>query len=1169
MTFRVLPKALLLLALPTLGLLPAPVRAQQAPDLEAAFKTPPESARPWVFWYWMNGAVTPAGITADLEAMKEAGIGGAYLMPIKDVENPPAISPSARQLSPQWWAMVKHSMQEADRLGLKLAMHVSDGFALAGGPWITPELSMQHVVSAQTQVAGGKKLNLTLPQPPTVQGYYRDIAVYAYPTPTGSTVSTATQKPQISSSLTGENLDLLATPGNKKGFKTSEPGWIQYAFDQPFTCRSLRIRSNGYNYQANRLLVSVSDDGRTFRPLTRLHPPRSGWQDSSAVTHALPATTARFFRFAYDPTGSEPGAEDLDAAKWKQSLKVSEIQLSGAARIHQFEGKNGDVWRVSERATPAQLPDAQCVPLGKIINLTSQLDATGRLTWTAPPGRWTILRMGHTSTGQINTTGGGGRGLECDKFNPAAVTLQFDKWFGEAVRQGGPELAARVLKVFHVDSWECGSQNWSANFPAEFRARRGYDLLPYLPVLAGVPLQSADQSERVLADVRQTIAELVNDKFYVTLRDLAHAKGCTFSAEAIAPTMVSDGLLHYQHADVPMGEFWLRSPTHDKPNDMLDAVSGAHIYGKNIVQAEAFTELKLAWDEHPGMLKALQDRNYALGVNRLVYHVFVHNPWLDRKPGMTLSGIGLFFQRDQTWWKPGRAWVDYARRCQALLQLGRPVVDVAVFTGEETPRRAVLPNHLVDDLPGIFGPQAVAAEHQRLANAGLPMREQPEKVSASANMETADMLVDPLHGYAYDSFNKDALLRLAKVENGRIVLPGGASYGLLVVPGALKMSPDSSAMSLDVTKKLLELVEAGGWVLLNRKPGHSPSFQNYPAADAAVQQEMLRVARLADTVTVSDPINHDVRGILLRGPYNRASFASLGMAPDMLASNASGQRAKCIAWTHRTAPEFDIYFISNQLDSARTINLSLRVAGRQPELWDAVTGEIRPVTDWKTENGRTTLPLHLERNGSVFVVFRESTTQQSAHNGSNWLETQPVQTLAGQWQVRFDPKMGGPAQPVNFSQLTDWSKSPDASISYYSGTATYTQSFRWQPSKQPKKQKGQLAGAPSTQVYLDLGTVANLAEVRVNGQPCGIAWTPPYRLDITKALKKGDNQLEISVTNTWANRLIGDQALPADQRQTWTPAPSPAAGKPLLPAGLLGPVRIGISSTPTFPSKVD
>jgi len=1164
MQTRLLPKALLLLALPTLGLLPAPVRAQQAPapDLKAAFQHPPEAAKPWVFWYWMNAAVTPAGITADLEAMREAGIGGAYLMPIKGVENPPAITPPAEQLSPQWWKMVKHAMSEADRLGLKLAMHYSDGFALGGGPWITPELSMQHVVSAQTQVAGGKKLSLLLPQPPRVQGYYRDIAVYAYPTPTGSGASTATSKPIITSSIAGENLNLLATPGNKKGFKTSEPGWIQYAFAQPFTCRSIRIRSSGYNYQAHRLRVEVSDDGRTFRPVLRLRPPRSGWQDSSAVTHAIPATTARYFRFGYEPAGSEPGAEDLDAAKWKQSLKVSEIQLSGEARIHQFEGKNGDVWRVSERTTTAQLPDAQCVPLSKIINLTNKLDASGRLTWTAPPGRWTILRMGHTSTGQVNTTGGGGRGLECDKFNPTAITLQFDKWFGEAGRQGGPELAARVLKVFHVDSWECGSQNWSANFAAEFQQRRGYDLLPYLPVLAGLPLQSADQSERVLFDVRQTIAELINDKFYATLKDLAHAKGCTFSAESVAPTMVSDGLLNYQNVDVPMGEFWLRSPTHDKPSDMLDAVSGAHIYGKNIVQAEAFTELKLAWDEHPAMLKSLQDRNYALGVNRLVYHVFVHNPWLDRQPGMTLSGIGLFFQRDQTWWKPGRAWVDYARRCQALLQLGRPVVDVAVFTGEETPRRAILPNRLVNDLPGILGPQAVAAENKRLANVGLPMREQPEKVSASANMETADILVDPLHGYKYDSFNKDALLRLAKVENGRIVLPGGASYGLLVVPGALKMSPDSSAMSPEVAKKLREMAQAGAAILLNRQPTHSPELRGFPDADKEVQQltaalnQVDNLQASAATVAAGAAAVSGQKGRVLRGPYKADSFAALGLERDVIARTTSGQRARGIAWTHRTDAQFDIYFISNQLDSARTIDLSLRVAGRQPELWDAVTGETRLATNWKTENGRTLLPLHLDRNGSIFVVFQKPGTSPNALAGPKSLEVKPVQTLDGAWQVQFDQKMNGPAQPVAFAQLTDWSKHADAAIQHYSGTAAYSQTFKWKPVK-----------GPQPRIFLDLGQVANLAEVQLNGKPVGIAWTAPYRLDITDALQKGDNQLRILVTNTWANRLLGDQALPADQRRTWTPAPSPAAGKPLLPAGLLGPVTLGVSNlsipTPT------
>jgi hypothetical protein len=292
------------------------------------------------------------------------------------------------------------------------------------------------------------------------------------------------------------------------------------------------------------------------------------------------------------------------------------------------------------------------------------------------------------------------------------------------------------------------------------------------------------------------------------------------------------------------------------------------------------------------------------------------------------------------------------------------------------------------------------------------------------------------------------------------------------------------------------------------------------------------------------------QGRLILGPYVDESFDRLGIPRDAIATTPSGLRARGIAWTHRTAPEFDIYFISNQLDSARTINLSLRVAGRRPELWDAVTGETRPATDWKLEDGRTVLPLHLDRNGSVFVVFREPAMPPSAPTSPNWLATQPVQTLGGPWQVSFDQQQRGPARPVAFGALTDWSQHASDSVRHYSGTATYAQTFRWKPRKPRAAQR----------VYLDLGLVHNLAEVQLNGRPIGTAWTAPYRLDITDALRKGANQLSIRVTNTWANRLAGDQALPADKRPTWTPAPAPAAGKPLLPAGLLGPVSISVSS---------
>jgi hypothetical protein len=1052
-------------------MLAAPVVAQQH-NLEQDFHHPPAAAKPWVFWYWMQASVSKAGITADLEAMKQAGIGGAYLMPIKGVANPPLMQPPVVQLTPEWWAMVRFAMQEADRLGLKIAMHDCDGFALAGGPWITPELSMQKVVWSETQVRGNSTFDDTLTTPPAYKGYYKDIQVVAFPSLPGAG-STAT--PTVTTSVPGADAGFLLDPGNNKNFRSEDPCWIQYAFEKPFTCRNIHIRTNGPNYQAQRLVLAVSDDGQHFRTVGRLEAPRHGWQDNDfGVTHAITPTTARFFRFVYDSTGSEAGSEDLDAAKWKTVLKVSSITLSGEPRLHQFEGKNGEIWRVSSHTTTAQVPDALCVPLNKIIDLTGKTDAQGRLRWQVPPGSWTILRIGHTSTGHTNATGGGGQGLECDKFNPVAIQLQFDKWFAEIFRQVGPALAGRVLKVFHVDSWECGSQNWSPVFREEFRRRRGYDLYPYLPVMAGIPVQSAAVSERFLRDVRQTIAELVVDKFYGTMGKLAREKGCSFSAESVAPTMTSDGMLHYGAVDVPMGEFWLRSPTHDKPNDMLDAISGAHIYGKQYIQAEAFTELRMAWDEHPAMLKALQDKNYALGINRLVYHVFAHNPWMDRVPGMTLSGIGLYFQRNQTWWRPGRAWVAYAQRCQALLQQGKPVVDVAVFTGEEIPRRAVLPDRLTA-LPGI-------AE------------------------------------YGYDSFNPDALLRLAAVHNGRITLPGGASYAALVLPGPHPLSPDAGMMSVAVAKRLQQLVKAGGTVLAAAPVTHTPGLLHYPAADDTVRQIMQQL--------------------------QLKTWQQWRLERDVIALDSAGQPAPDVLWTHRRLPDADIYFISNQQDSTRIINLSFRIAGKVPELWDPVTGDIHTAKEWSNQKGRTALPLQLPPSGSMFIVLRKPATVQVQRTGANWQTPEVVQTLYGSWQVAFNKNNGGPAQPVTFSTLQDWSKHADSAVRYYSGTAVYSKTFNWQ------------GAGKNNRVWLYLGKVANIAEVKVNGVNCGVAWTAPYRVNITKALRNGVNTVKIAVTNTWANRLTGDHYLPQAQRITQTTAPYPLEGKPLLAAGLLGPVTI-------------
>ncbi|GAA4780651.1 glycosyl hydrolase [Olivibacter ginsenosidimutans] len=1093
-------------------------------DLTQGFHEPPEEAKPWVYWYWMRSAVTREGIKADLEAMKAQGIGGAYLMTVRGTADPPYISPPIVPLSTEWWEMVRFAIAEAARVGIKLAMTSCDGWALAGGPWITPEWSMQRVVWTKTEVNEGD-VDVVLSTPKAYQNYYRDIAVYAYPSPVqGEEALQAI--PKITSS-TGVDVQYLAETENQKDFTSKTNCWIQFAFEQPFSARSLVIRANK-NYQAMRLVLAVSNDGKHFKSIGRLEAPRHGWQDmDEPMTYSIGQIKARYFRLLFDKTGSEPGSEELDYAKWAPELSVRGITFSAEPKIHQFEGKSGAVWRVSKRTTEEQLPDRLCVPRNHLLNISKYVTVDGRLHWKVPPGKWTILRMGHTSTGHQNAAAGGATGLECDKFNPEAARVQFNGWFAKALAQNSEMQLRQIIRMFHVDSWECGSQNWSTVFAAEFRKRRGYDILDYLPVMAGVPIQSADSSERVLSDIRQTISELVTDNFFGTLSKLAHEKDCSFSAEATAPTMVSDGMLYFDQVDIPMGEFWYRSPTHDKPNDILDAVSGGHVYGKNIIQAEAFTELRLLWDEHPAMLKTLTDRSFAMGINRYVMHVNTHNPWMDRKPGMTLDGIGVYFQRDQTWWKPGRACIDYIRRCQFMLQQGRPVVDVAVFTGEETPRRAVLPEKLVNILPGIVGQQRVEQEKERLNNEGIPLRTISEGFPASANMAYPENWIDPLRGYAYDSFNPDVLLRLAKVNNGRIELPDGASYGVLVVPGTQSLSPDG-IMSVKIAEKLLELAKSGATIILGELPQQITGLQD----NASRLKQIIR--ELATTSGLK----------VFSGVYQDRNFNQLNMQRDIICTDQKGRAATGIAWTHRASTDYDIYFVANQQEEQRIVNLSLRVSEGSPQLWDPLTATIRDAGTWKRVGGRTVLPLQLDAHGSLFVVVKHD-DDHIAQKNTNWPIAKLLMDLTKPWKITFDPAYGGPAQPVVLNTLQDWRTHADSAIKYYSGTALYTQQFDWKNN------------TASDNIWLDVGRVANLAEVYVNGVNCGVAWTAPYRVNISKALKPGQNEVKIAVTNTWANRLIGDADLPEAKRFTWTiKSPVDMKNRKLLPAGLFGPVSI-------------
>lgn len=1067
-------------------------------SLREQFEEPKGDSRPWTFWYWMYGAVTPEAITADLEAMKEIGLGGAYLMPIRGVDERPEYGGEAQQLTPRFWEMITHAMQEADRLGLQLGMHICDGFALAGGPWITPEESMQQVVWSDTIIEsdGLTPLNLTLPLPPMQEGYYADIATYAYPV--GKQLEELTIRPKVSvvnlhkSPIKEKDRSKLVNVDDKGVIRSSYACRIMLDYGMPVTVSNVEIILSGNNYQAHRLKVLASDDGQSYREVKQLKPARHGWQNTAYnSTHAIPQTTARYFAFDWDPAGSEPGSEDLDAAKWKPNLKIKEIRLHSAPRIHQYEGKNGLVWRVAEATSINEVTNAMCLKHDEVKVFT--LD-NGTFTSTLPAGRWHLLRMGHTPTGHTNATAGGGKGLECSKFDAYIVRKQLNGWFNQAFEKTDKSLARRVLKYMHVDSWECGSQNWSSHFADEFKTRRGYDLMPWLPVLAGIPIESAEASERVLRDVRTTIGELVKDVFYQVLAENAKEKNLLFSAECVAPTMMADGLMHYEKVDLPMGEFWLNSPTHDKPNDMLDAISGAHIYGKNIVQAEGFTEVRGVWDEDPAMVKPLADRNFALGINKLFFHVYTHNPWMDRKPGMTLDGIGFFFQRDQIWWNEGRAFVDYIARCQTLLQYGHPVVDIAVFTGEEMPRRSILPERLVPMLPGLYGQERVESERIRLANEGQPLRVRPVGVSHSANMADPEDWVNPLRGYAYDSFNKDALLRLSRGEDGKLCLLGGAEYRVLVLPSARPMDPDGVPLSPEVEQKIEELRSAGV--------------------------------------------------IIPELPYEAADFSVYGLPRDI-------ELPADVAYTHRTGDEYDIYFIANQRNEYRTFTASLRLSEGTPQLWDAVTGEISQPRTWNILDGRMEVVLSLPANGSIFIVVPKHETSQPDNYELQHVDKESTQLSA------LNAQLGKVSWHVSFTELDttivrkslfDWSKEVDERLKYYSGHAVYECTF----DAQSLFDNDSLSG----RYFLRLGQLYNLADVTLNGVSCGTAWTSPYEVELTEALRVGENKLQVKVVNTWANALRGADQGKAPYEGIWTNARYRLPGDSLLPSGWLGPVEV-------------
>ena len=838
--------------------------------LEEAFRNPPASAHARTWWHWMNGNISPLGITLDLEAMKRVGCSGFQIFQVgTGIPKGPVAYGSGMHT-----ALLRHAAREADRLGLEFAMHNCPGWSSSGGPWIAPEMSMQTLTWSETFAIGGQPINLVLPKPPSRLEYYRDAMVLAIP------------------STAGEEVRPAIKPAGQDGPVT------MIEFEQPIEARSAAIYwepagevAGTYNSRVGTL--AVSQDGEHYEKLADLSAMRRNGNDPFAdpLTADFPVRRARFFQFA--------------AA---QPLRVIDARFSAAARIANWVGKAN----YGGRPAATDLTDAggPFVTAASAIDLTRYMDAEGRLDWTAPAGAWTILRIGYTTTGAINSPGpDGGIGLECDKFSREAYQFHFEQFFGKLFDAIAP-LAAKGLAGATIDSYETGLQNWTAKFPEEFLKRRGYDLKPYMPAMLGRVVGSPEISDRFLWDIRKTQAELMEEYYYGEFQAQCHKHGMKAFLEPYDPGNF-DEMPTGQYADMVMGEFWLRDPNH---HSIKLAASVGHIYDKKIIAAESFTSSS-KWQEHPYCMKTTGDFMFAQGLNNFVFHRYCHQPHQDAAPGMTMGPWGWFFDRTNTWFEKSSEWLKgYVARSQNLLRQGVFVADLLYFTGEDSPQVSPVLNELWPAPP---------------------------------------------EGYDWDTIDAGAILTRLKIEKGRIVLPGGVSYGALVLRR-------NSRLSLDLLRRIRDLVNDGMVLVVSARPDRTPGLASYPACDDELRGIAADMWGDLDGSVVSE--RKFGKGRIFWGKPLGDAMREIGMAPDCVIN--SGSNAP-VHWIHRRAGDADIYFLANRRrQDAENLLCTFRVSAKAPEFWDAATGEIARAPVYQSGGGTVSVPIRLEPAGSIFVVFR-------------------------------------------------------------------------------------------------------------------------------------------------------------------------------------------------------
>lgn len=1047
--------------------------------MEAEFKTPPASVQTGVYWYWIEGNISKEGVIKDLEAMKAAGINRAFIANIGGAGTGDPNALRKVEFMSDEWWDITHA-------ALKRAGELDIEIGIFNSPgWSQSGGPWIKPEETMRYLASSQKVvkgpGKVSIQLPQPTEHFEDVKVLAFPNPTPEGTVLNMTNASITVTPRTENVANLVDGDINTGMSFHGEGGstIDLKAKQQFTARSIVIRTTPVPIYTNVELQAKDKDGK-YKVISSFVINRTrDWKKVGFDPYSDVAMT-------FEPTTSDAFRVVFNPTSGHTG--IAELAISSVPRVERFKEKS--LAKLFQTEVPAwdeyiwrEQPESNKTELAlnpeQVIDISDKLSADGTLNWDVPEGEWMVIRTGMAPTGVVN-----------EPACPDATGYEVDKLSSHHAEthfnayvgemlKRIPEKDRKSVKVLVQDSYEVGGQNFTDSMIPAFKERYGYDPTPYLPVLNGIVVGSQHDSDAFLWDLRRFVADRISYEYVAGTREVAHKHGLTTWLENYGHWGFPGEFLQYGGQADEVGGEFWADPPYGEIENRL-ATSCSHIYGKKLTSSESSTSAGPAYLRTPNDLKPRMDRYFTYGINNTVLHLYIHQPGEERLPGSN-AWFGTEFDRNNTWFKHMDLYTTYIKRCNYMMRQGWYQSDVAYFIGEDAPR-----------MVGIMEPWIPA-------------------------------------GYQFEHINAEVIIRDLSVKDGRLVLPHGVSFKALVLPPKLK------TMRPELLEKIEKLV-ADGAIVLGPAPERSPSLENQPEADMKVKEIAEKLWGNVDGISVKQ--RQYGKGMICHGISFEDLFAQLDYVPDCKVPTGT-----LIYQGHQKDGNKDIYILSNQEDHPVTMDVEFRIVGKQPELWDPLTGEIRKLPAFTYKTQTTVVPMKLEKGECVFVVFREKGEPTANTVEANYPAPTRVQEVKGIWNITFESAFKTP-RPMQMEVLQDLATVDNDSVKYFSGTATYTTSTKLEKADNDDR------------MFIRFDKVGAMGKVYINGKYAGGVWTTPYRLDVTDYVKNGTNEIKVEVVNTWVNRIVGDLNAPESERQVYCFNNPHRADSSLPASGLMGSVVV-------------